>query len=193
MISLQNAGKRAGPRVLFLEANWLIRNKEKTALVGANGTVAFPGLIGPRLFRLVGFPDSWAISSVQLDGVDISDTPVAFTPERPAALHIAVTDRTGSVTGTVLTAVGKPAVGQRVVVFLDDARRWAARSRFIKSVELGSDGRYAIRGLLPGKYLVAVSDGLDDSPLPNMSRITMNQRLGSSTPSGRISHSRSGC
>jgi ATP-binding cassette subfamily F protein 3 len=38
MISLQNAGKRFGPRVLFLEANWLIRSKEKTALVGANGT-----------------------------------------------------------------------------------------------------------------------------------------------------------
>jgi ATP-binding cassette, subfamily F, member 3 len=38
MLSLQNAGKRFGPRILFLEANWLIRNKEKTALVGANGT-----------------------------------------------------------------------------------------------------------------------------------------------------------
>jgi ATP-binding cassette subfamily F protein 3 len=37
MISLQNAGKRYGPRVLFLEANWLIRSKERTALVGANG------------------------------------------------------------------------------------------------------------------------------------------------------------
>src|SRR3984957_12966316 len=38
MLSLQNAGKRFGPRVLFLEANWLIRAHEKTALVGANGT-----------------------------------------------------------------------------------------------------------------------------------------------------------
>ena len=38
MLSLQNAGKRFGPRVLFLEANWLIRSREKTALVGANGT-----------------------------------------------------------------------------------------------------------------------------------------------------------
>ncbi|HTM15978.1 MAG TPA: ABC-F family ATP-binding cassette domain-containing protein [Terracidiphilus sp.] len=38
MLSLQNAGKRFGPRVLFTEANWLIRNNEKTALVGANGT-----------------------------------------------------------------------------------------------------------------------------------------------------------
>src|SRR5271169_2556224 len=38
MLSLQNAGKRFGPRVLFLEANWLIRPREKTALVGANGS-----------------------------------------------------------------------------------------------------------------------------------------------------------
>jgi ATP-binding cassette subfamily F protein 3 len=37
MLSLQNAGKRFGPRVLFLGADWLIRSKEKTALVGANG------------------------------------------------------------------------------------------------------------------------------------------------------------
>jgi ATP-binding cassette subfamily F protein 3 len=38
MLSLQNAGKRFGPRTLFLETNWLIRSREKTALVGANGT-----------------------------------------------------------------------------------------------------------------------------------------------------------
>ncbi len=38
MLALQHAGKRFGPRILFLEAGWLIRNDEKTALVGANGT-----------------------------------------------------------------------------------------------------------------------------------------------------------
>ncbi|MFC5862723.1 ABC-F family ATP-binding cassette domain-containing protein [Acidicapsa dinghuensis] len=38
MLSLQNAGKRFGARILFTEANWLITAKEKTALVGANGT-----------------------------------------------------------------------------------------------------------------------------------------------------------
>jgi ATP-binding cassette, subfamily F, member 3 len=38
MLSLQNAGKRFGPRILFEGANWLITAQEKTALVGANGT-----------------------------------------------------------------------------------------------------------------------------------------------------------
>jgi ATP-binding cassette subfamily F protein 3 len=37
MLALQHAGKRFGPRVLFVEADWLIRNNERTALVGANG------------------------------------------------------------------------------------------------------------------------------------------------------------
>jgi ATP-binding cassette, subfamily F, member 3 len=37
MLSFEQAGKRFGPRILFLEADWLIRNDEKTALVGANG------------------------------------------------------------------------------------------------------------------------------------------------------------
>src|SRR6202167_2666439 len=38
MLSLKNAGKRFGPKVLFLGSDWLIRKDEKTALVGANGT-----------------------------------------------------------------------------------------------------------------------------------------------------------
>jgi ATP-binding cassette, subfamily F, member 3 len=38
MLSLEQAGKRFGPHILFLEAGWLIRNDERTALVGANGT-----------------------------------------------------------------------------------------------------------------------------------------------------------
>jgi ATP-binding cassette subfamily F protein 3 len=37
MLLLKKAGKRFGPRVLFTDADWLIRAKEKTALVGANG------------------------------------------------------------------------------------------------------------------------------------------------------------
>ncbi len=37
MLSLQNAGKRFGPRILFQDANWLITPRERTALVGGNG------------------------------------------------------------------------------------------------------------------------------------------------------------
>ncbi len=38
MIQLQGAGKRFGPRILFENCDWLITPKERTGLVGANGT-----------------------------------------------------------------------------------------------------------------------------------------------------------
>src|SRR3569833_1801441 len=41
-------------------------------------------------------------------------------------------------------------------------------------------------------YASAV-EGLEDRPLPNMSGMTMNQRVGSSTPSGPTSHWMSLC
>jgi len=38
MIQLQGAGKRFGPKILFENCDWLITPKERTGLVGANGT-----------------------------------------------------------------------------------------------------------------------------------------------------------
>jgi ATP-binding cassette subfamily F protein 3 len=38
MIQLQGAGKRFGPKLLFEDCDWLITPKERTGLVGANGT-----------------------------------------------------------------------------------------------------------------------------------------------------------
>src|SRR5579872_844080 len=38
MIQLQNAGKRFGSKLLFENCDWLITPKERTGLVGANGT-----------------------------------------------------------------------------------------------------------------------------------------------------------
>jgi ATP-binding cassette subfamily F protein 3 len=38
MIQLTEAGKRFGPKILFEELNWLVTPKERTGIVGANGT-----------------------------------------------------------------------------------------------------------------------------------------------------------
>jgi ATP-binding cassette subfamily F protein 3 len=38
MIQLSGAGKRFGPKILFEGVDWLITNRERTGLVGANGT-----------------------------------------------------------------------------------------------------------------------------------------------------------
>jgi hypothetical protein len=131
--------------------------------VESDGAFTFTSVIGHRLFRFNRLPDGWALKSVTVDGVEITDTPTPFGPsERPPVLRLVVTPQTGSIEGTVVDADGKPAIGVRAVVFSADERHWMARSRFIRSVEVGVAGRYDVRGLLPGDYRVAFVDGLAD-------------------------------
>jgi hypothetical protein len=49
-----------------------------------------------------------------------------------------------------------------MIVFAADSQAWGARSRFIKTAEVGATGRYRIGGLLPGMYKVIGVDFLDD-------------------------------
>jgi hypothetical protein len=130
--------------------------------VGVDGAFTFTSLAGPRLLRLDRLPEGWAVKGVWLNDAEISDAPTSFGTEGPRVVRVVVTPHTGSVSGTVVTAASQPAAGTRVVVFTDDVRRWAARSRYIQTVEVGAAGHYVIRGLLPGKYFVAVVDALDD-------------------------------
>jgi hypothetical protein len=141
-----------------------------------DGVFAIPDLMGPRLIRVGGLPEGWTVKAVQLGTTEITDTPTTFAagPDS-SALRVVITAQTGSVGGAVLTALGQPDVGSRVVVFSRDARTWGARSRFIATAETGPDGRYAIHGLLPGQYLVAVAAGLTDGAWEDPERLTRLQ------------------
>jgi hypothetical protein len=134
----------------------------RPGVVHADGTVAFPSLFGRRLFRFDRLPPGWAIKDISLDGTDISDTPVDFRGgDRPHVLRIVVTNRTAGVGGTVERPRGAEG-SARVIVFAEDARYRGRRSRMTAVVDVGDDGRYAIAGLLPGRYFIAAVEDLDD-------------------------------
>ena len=146
-----------------------------TAFV-ADGAFTFPDLMGPRLVRVAGLPDGWIVKNVQLGNADITDTPTTFavTPDAPS-VRLVITPETGSIDGVVLNAAGQPDSGSRVVVFSSDSRTWGARSRFIATTEAAPDGHYVIHGLLPGAYLVAVTNGLTDGAWEDPERLARIQ------------------
>ena len=128
--------------------------------VGADNRFKFTSVYGPRLFR-VDVPEPWALEAVFLGDRDVTDVAVNFRGDADAAaLRVAITARTGSVSGTVPVAPADIAAA-KVVVFGVDDRQWAYQSRYTRVSPVYADGGFEIRGLLPGQYLVAATVDLE--------------------------------
>jgi len=160
----------AGVQIAALETEYEFPNADratgpaiKPASPSGDGTFAFGSLAGARILRLARAPEGWALQSVTMDGVEITDQPTSFVPaERSPELRVVMTSRTGTVSGAVLTEAGQPAAGAQALVFAVDNRRWGARSRFVRVTDVLPSGQYAVRGLLPGEYRVAFVETLPD-------------------------------
>lgn len=125
------------------------------AEVGPNGTFAFSNLFGPTLLRVTGLPPGFALKSVTIDGVDATDTPVDFRAGATTHdIRLVITAGTSALTGVVRDEAGRPLDRARVVVFSQDDSTWGWRSRLVHSTEADAEGRYAVSGLLPGRYHV---------------------------------------
>ena len=77
MIQLQNAGKRYGHKLLFENCDWLITPKERTGLVGANGTgktTLLKILCGVETldYGVIAFPKGIRIGYLPQDGLALS-------------------------------------------------------------------------------------------------------------------------
>jgi len=104
----------------------------------------------------VAAPKGWAVARVSIGDRDVTDVPTELADG--AHMNVLLTNRTGSVTGTVLDH-GRPSVDHGVIVFSEDRDRWTYPSRFIHVAHVDSQGTFELEGILPGRYLAV--------PLPN--------------------------
>jgi hypothetical protein len=85
-------------------------------------------------------------------------------PRRRPGQHVdgvvlTFTDRPSELTGLVQDASGQPATDYSIIVFAADRAFWTAQSRRIKSARPDQEGKYTLRNLPAGDYLlVAVID-----------------------------------
>jgi hypothetical protein len=127
----------------------------------ADGAFAFEGLFGPRLLRVIGLPSGWALAAVLVGDVYVVDTPTDFQAVPAGGVRVVLTTETGTVTGHVRDASGRPVAGSRVIVFDPDRAAWGPLSRFVRTLESNADGSFSVEGLLPGEYRVVAADWLE--------------------------------
>jgi hypothetical protein len=127
--------------------------EEHPQRVAADGTFTFKNLFGPRLFRIEAGP-AWAITAIYLGDEEITDRGVDFTAKTAAPrLRVLVTNRTGAIIGSVADDRRTPS-GQ-VLAFPQSEELWGFNSRFTKITDVLPNGRFDIKGFVPGRYFVA--------------------------------------
>jgi Carboxypeptidase regulatory-like domain len=138
------------------------------ALINEDLRFEIAGLHGPRRLRAMRLPSGWALKTIRLNGSDITDALLPFGRENQSLtdVEVVLTSHGTEIAGTIVDARNRPAAEAAVVAFAGDRTMWYRASRFVGYAFATRDGRFAIRGLAPGEYCVAVVDRRQTADLP---------------------------
>ena len=129
--------------------------------VDAGGAFLGAG-VPPGRYRLTTSiaPAGWTLRSALVNGVDTLDAPVTIRPGQTIDdATIVFTDKPTELSGTLQTPTGAPTADYFIIVFAADKSLWTPSARRNVMARPTSVGRYEIKGLPPGEYLVvAVTD-----------------------------------
>lgn len=131
-----------------------------SGLVDDMGSFKISGVGGKVLFRPTSTPLGWSLKSVKLEGRDITDVPFEATTST-IGLEINLTDREASLAGVVRNGRGDLVKDYLVVLLPRNLREGVLPTRFTSSVRPDQDGRFFIRGIVPGDYLAVAVESLD--------------------------------
>jgi hypothetical protein len=128
-------------------------------------TFELTGLSDRRLIRanINGQMPGWYLKAVMLDGEDITDGGVEFTPGRSYdGLQIIFSRKTTDLSGIVSDDRGKPVLDATVVIFPANRELWTYSSRYMRTARPDTNGKYSLKSMPPSDdYLIIAVQNLE--------------------------------
>lgn len=140
-----------------------------TGHITADNTWNIRGVMtGRHLFRVDGLPEGWHLKRVEYQGADITDTPWMFNYEEVVnGFKLVLSNRITHVRGFLVSQDADDIQSYAIVAFPTNPLHWRTMSRYTKLTYPDAAGRYEIRGLPPGQYMLAATRAFDRSDLSN--------------------------
>ena len=111
-------------------------------------------------------PAGWMIRAIRINNTDVTDDDlVVKAGENISGVDIELTNRSGTIAGTVMARSGVPSTDYRLVIFAADKKLWTPNSRYFRVGGPDKDGRFKVSGLPPGTYSVVALERVD-MPVP---------------------------
>jgi hypothetical protein len=130
--------------------------------VNADGTFELKAVVGPAVLAIGTLTRDWTLKAVDLNGRNVADDPIEVRHgETITGVRVVLTNRPTHVRGSLLDEKQQPRDGT-VVIFSEDTSRWREDSRSVRAARPDQHGEFSIKGLPPGKYLIAALDYVQD-------------------------------
>jgi hypothetical protein len=129
------------------------------ARVDQEGAFTLQGVaVGAHLIRAQ-MPRGWMLKSVIADGRDVTDTPIDLrSGQRLGNITVVFADKLSEINGTITDDRGTPITDYTMLAFPVDSSLWRPQARQIMTARPDQTGKFQIRGLPPGEYLLAAVD-----------------------------------
>jgi hypothetical protein len=128
--------------------------------IAADGTFRLAGASGHVQLDAGG--GDWIVKSITVDGRDVTAEVMDLTgTSAVSGVVITLTDKTSSVTGQVRGRDSQPLRNYVVVLLPRDSMEPAVASRWIRTARAGTNGRFQLPRILPGRYVAAAVDYIE--------------------------------
>jgi Carboxypeptidase regulatory-like domain len=147
---------------LTVSARPLNRLWSTVGRVNADGTFELKGVIGSVVLSIWTLTGDWTLKTVEQNGRNLADAPIDVRHgETLNGVRVVLTNRPTHIRGGLRDEKQQPAEGT-VVIFPEDTSRWREDSRTVRAARPDQKGEFSIKGLPPGKYLIAALDYVQD-------------------------------
>jgi hypothetical protein len=132
----------------------------------ATGRFGIPGVM-PGRYTFRATPSGatgagWVLRSAIANGRDIADQGLDVEPGREAIeIVVTLSDRPAEISGILQDASGRPTSGYILVLFPADKALWHSGTRRVQQARPATDGRFVLRNVLAGEYLLAAVTAID--------------------------------
>jgi uncharacterized protein (DUF2141 family) len=134
--------------------------------VRADGTFELTNVVPGRYVLGISGPalegTGWWAKSAMLGGRDLLDGRIEITSDTNlSGVDVTFTDRRSELSGTLQTAAGEAASDVFVIAYAADRNLRGPNARRVQAVRPGVDGKYVIKDLPAGEYLLAAVTDVD--------------------------------
>ena len=117
----------------------------------------------PVLIRSFRMPAGFTLKAVLHDGVDVTDSGIAFKPgETVSGLQVVLSASSNSVSGSVTDANGRPVADYAVLLFSEDQSKWGFMSRHVVMARPDQQGGFQAKNLPAGRYLATAVETVEE-------------------------------